>query len=65
MYRFISFWFILVIGWALWGNLAFQVRRGRWTRRALSSRVEAGVETDDVTSAIPALGLDQSAVVGS
>jgi len=41
MYRVISFWLVLVIGWGLWGNLAFQVRRGRWSRSALGAPVEA------------------------
>jgi uncharacterized protein (TIRG00374 family) len=40
IYRFISFWLVLVVGWALWGELAFEVRRGRWSRQALSSPVE-------------------------
>jgi uncharacterized membrane protein YbhN (UPF0104 family) len=43
MYRIISFWLVLLVGWALWGELALQVRRGRWSRRALTSPVEAGV----------------------
>jgi uncharacterized membrane protein YbhN (UPF0104 family) len=42
MYRFISFWLILVIGWALMGQLALEVRAGRWTRRALATEVDAG-----------------------
>ena len=33
---------ILVIGWLLIGQLALQVRRGRWPRQALTSEVEAG-----------------------
>ncbi|HEX4434263.1 MAG TPA: lysylphosphatidylglycerol synthase transmembrane domain-containing protein [Acidimicrobiales bacterium] len=42
LYRVFSFWMILVIGWAFIGQMALQVRRGRWTRQALSSEVEAG-----------------------
>jgi uncharacterized protein (TIRG00374 family) len=42
LYRLISFWFILVVGWILIGQLALQVRRGRWNRSALASDVEAG-----------------------
>jgi putative heme transporter len=42
LYRIISFWFILVVGWLFIGQLALQVRRGRWTRQAMSSDVEAG-----------------------
>jgi hypothetical protein len=44
LYRIISFWMILVIGWLFIGQLALQVRRGRWSRQALSSDVEAGPE---------------------
>jgi len=42
LYRVISFWMILVIGWLLIGQLALQVRRGRWPRQAMTSEVEAG-----------------------
>ena len=42
LYRLISFWMILVVGWLFIGQLALQVRRGRWTRQALASEVEAG-----------------------
>jgi uncharacterized protein (TIRG00374 family) len=42
LYRIISFWMILVIGWLFIGQLALQVRRGRWNRQALSTEVEAG-----------------------
>jgi putative heme transporter len=65
MYRIISFWLILVIGWALWGNLAIQVRRGRWRRRALSTRVEAGVAIEDDVDPLPISDLDPSSAVGS
>jgi putative heme transporter len=41
MYRVISFWLVLLVGWALWAQLALQVRRGRWTRAALDTPVEA------------------------
>ncbi len=46
MYRVISFWLVLVVGWVLWGQLAFQVRRGRWTRHALEAPVEAELGPD-------------------
>ncbi len=42
LYRVISFWMILVVGWLFIGQLALQVRRGRWNRQALASEVEAG-----------------------
>jgi uncharacterized membrane protein YbhN (UPF0104 family) len=44
LYRIISFWFILVVGWLFIGQLALQVRHGRWTRQAMASSVEAGPE---------------------
>jgi uncharacterized protein (TIRG00374 family) len=44
LYRIISFWFILVLGWALIGEMALEVRWGRWNRAALDSTVEAGPE---------------------
>ena len=42
LYRIISFWFILALGWIYIGQLALQVRRGTWSRQAMSSEVEAG-----------------------
>ncbi len=42
IYRFVSFWLILVVGWAVCGELALEVRRGRWSRRALASPIEVG-----------------------
>ena len=42
LYRIISFWFILLVGWLFIGQLALQVRRGRWQRQALATDVEAG-----------------------
>ena len=44
LYRVISFWMILAIGWLFVGQLALQVRRGRWPRQAMTSDVEAGPE---------------------
>ena len=42
LYRLISFWFILAVGWLLIGEMALEVRRGRWTRSAMDTSVEAG-----------------------
>jgi putative heme transporter len=42
LYRIISFWFVLAVGWLFIGQLALQVRRGRWQRQAMESDVEAG-----------------------
>jgi hypothetical protein len=65
MYRIISFWLVLVVGWALLGELALQVRRGRWTRRALTSPVEAGVASDGDPEHSPPASLEPSSVIGS
>jgi uncharacterized protein (TIRG00374 family) len=46
LYRFISFWLVLAVGWALFGQLALEVRRGHWSRHALSSPVETGPDPD-------------------
>ena len=43
VYRLVSFWLTLVVGWASWGALALAVRRGRWARSAREAPVEAGV----------------------
>jgi putative heme transporter len=50
MYRLISFWLILVIGWLMWGDLALGVRRGRWIRHALAAPVEAEVEATEAAN---------------
>jgi hypothetical protein len=42
LYRLISFWFILALGWLLIGEMALEVRRGRWRRSAMAAPVEAG-----------------------
>ncbi len=43
MYRLLSFWAELVVGWLSAGWLALEVRRGRWPRRALHAPVEAAM----------------------
>jgi uncharacterized protein (TIRG00374 family) len=43
MYRLLSFWLVLLMGWAMWGALALAVRRGHWSRQALSAQVAAGM----------------------
>jgi uncharacterized protein (TIRG00374 family) len=42
IYRIISFWLILVVGWAILGELALEVRMGRWSREPMSSEIDAG-----------------------
>jgi uncharacterized membrane protein YbhN (UPF0104 family) len=56
LYRIISFWFILVVGWLFIGQMALQVRRGRWSRSALSSSVAAGPEAYGSPRPVPAVG---------
>jgi uncharacterized membrane protein YbhN (UPF0104 family) len=46
IYRLISFWLVLVIGWVLWCDLALQVRRGRWSLHPLTAPVEAGPDAE-------------------
>ncbi len=48
MYRVISFWLVLVVGWGFWAQLALQVRRGRWSRTAMEAPVEAELGPDGV-----------------
>jgi putative heme transporter len=42
LYRLISFWFILAVGWLFIGQMALQVRRGRWSRSAMTAAAAAG-----------------------
>jgi uncharacterized membrane protein YbhN (UPF0104 family) len=42
LYRLISFWFILALGWVFIGEMALEVRRGRWNRSAMEAPIEAG-----------------------
>ncbi len=57
LYRMISFWLVLVVGWALCGELVVEVRRGRWPRQALTAEVTAGLEPapEDGTVGSPVL----------
>lgn len=43
VYRLISFWLVLIVGWGAWGTLAVGVRRGRWARSARRTPVEPHV----------------------
>jgi putative heme transporter len=63
MYRVISFWLVLVVGWGLWAQLAFQVRRGRWSRSALDAPVEAELGPDDAALPASAGGAETISVV--
>jgi uncharacterized protein (TIRG00374 family) len=50
IYRLISFWLILLGGWAILGQLALEVRQGRWSRDPLTAEVDAG---PDAVTALP------------
>jgi uncharacterized protein (TIRG00374 family) len=63
MYRVISFWLVLLVGWALWGQLAYQVRKGRWSRQSLEAPVEAELTPDTSAGARPPLGIDAAPAV--
>jgi uncharacterized protein (TIRG00374 family) len=43
LYRVLSFWLVLVIGWVLWALLALEVRQGRWKREVRGAPAGAGV----------------------
>ncbi len=45
LYRVISFWFILLVGWILCGYLGLQVRKGIWPRQMRDADVDAGIKT--------------------
>ncbi|MGH9096167.1 MAG: lysylphosphatidylglycerol synthase transmembrane domain-containing protein, partial [Acidimicrobiales bacterium] len=65
MYRLISFWLVLAVGWSLWGELAFEVRKGRWSREARAASIQAGPAPERSPEAVPALGVDRTEVPGS
>ena len=64
IYRIISFWLVLVIGWVLCGELALQVRRGRWSLHPLTAHVEAGLAADPDSATSSAKGVETSPSVG-
>ena len=44
VYRLISFWGVLVVGWSAWAWGALGVRRGRWPRYAMAAPADPAVE---------------------
>jgi len=64
LYRLISFWLVLLVGWTLWGELALQVRRGRWGAQP-DARVEDDHVPDVACEAVLASDADPSPVAGS
>ncbi len=65
MYRLISFWLVLVLGWVLWGELALEVRRGRWSRRPFAAPTEVGSEMGRASMSMPTISRDQSSTTRS
>ncbi len=66
LYRLISFWLVLAVGWSLWGELAFEVRRGKWGRETILSPAlsSAGSVPRDRRS-LPSAEVDQPSAAGS
>ncbi len=62
LYRLVSFWLVLVVGWALCGELALEVRRGRWNRQAMTAPVSAGLGSDPALASVPVPRSDPSRV---
>jgi putative heme transporter len=60
LYRMVSFWLVLVVGWVLCGELALEVRRGRWSRQALTARIDARMGSRDGSVPLPAASPRQS-----
>jgi uncharacterized protein (TIRG00374 family) len=56
LYRLVSFWFILALGWSIIGQLAFEVRRGRWPREVMDIEAQAGPEAYSAGRVAPMTG---------
>jgi len=59
IYRLISFWGVIVVGWICWGVLAQGVRRGRWPRRVGERPPFLAGVGDHVADPAPGEGGDQ------
>jgi len=57
LYRLVSFWFILALGWLLIGEMALEVRRGRWPREVMEIKAHEGPEAYRVVADAPATGV--------
>jgi uncharacterized protein (TIRG00374 family) len=53
VYRLISFWAVIVVGWIAAGWLSLGVRGGRWPRHALEAPIEATMPADDAAGGDP------------
>jgi putative heme transporter len=59
LYRLISFWLVLAVGWLMVGELALEVRRGRWGRHSLTAPFGAEIEpggNSELVQAVPTEG---------
>ncbi|HWE69659.1 MAG TPA: lysylphosphatidylglycerol synthase transmembrane domain-containing protein [Acidimicrobiales bacterium] len=65
MYRIISFWLVILVGWSLWGQLAYEVRKGKWSRHALTAPIGAGPGPDRRLQAAATVAVEQPTVSGS
>ncbi len=65
LYRLISFWLVLAVGWLLVGELALEVRGGRWSRQALTTPVRGEIELQPGSDPTPALPTDGPSVQGA
>jgi hypothetical protein len=64
VYRLMSFWAELVVGWGCAGWLSLGVRRGRWPRQALDAPVEAAMPAAPPTPTTSSLAVSTATVVG-
>jgi len=62
MYRLISFWLVLAVGWSMCGELAHEVRRGRWSRPAEVPEVGPGPLPDRDTGPVTAGAAEEPSV---
>ncbi len=65
LYRLVSFWLVLAVGWLLVGELALEVRAGRWSRHALTSPVRGELDVGSEPETVPAVAADGSSVAGA
>ena len=62
LYRLISFWLVLAVGWLMVGELALEVRRGRWDRHSLTAPVGAEIEPEGDSELVQAASTDGSSL---
>ncbi len=62
LYRLISFWLVLVVGWLLVGELALEVRRGRWSRPIFGSPARTVTEARTGSEPVQTVRADRPSV---